>query len=259
VGGRLDPDVAALRVAVRDELADLAAGSLALVACSGGPDSLALAAAAAFVAPRAGLRAGAVVVDHGLQAGSAAVAAGVAAQLRALGLDPGEARSLAGMPRRRGPFRRPLLDVSRAQVLAALAADALTPWDDPTNADPAFTRNRVRHEVLPLLERALGPGIDAALARTAKQLRDDAEALDVVAAGAECGARRGPGSWDTAALARMLPAVRSRVLRIAAGGTATAAQVEALDALITRWSGQGSVALPGGRAAVRQGGRLHVQ
>ena len=59
-----------------------------LVALSGGPDSLALAAATAFEAPRAGLRAGAVIVDHGLQRGSAEVAAAVAAQAAALGLDP---------------------------------------------------------------------------------------------------------------------------------------------------------------------------
>ena len=57
------PAVAAARNAVRASLADLPAGSLVLVACSGGPDSVALAAATAFVAPRMGLRAGAVVVD----------------------------------------------------------------------------------------------------------------------------------------------------------------------------------------------------
>jgi tRNA(Ile)-lysidine synthase len=62
--------------------------SLVLVALSGGPDSLALAAATAFEAPRAGLRAGAVIVDHGLQAGSGDVAASAAAQARSLGLDP---------------------------------------------------------------------------------------------------------------------------------------------------------------------------
>lgn len=82
------PAVAEIRVRVRRSLADLAADSTVLVACSGGADSLALAAATAFVAPRAGLRAGAVVVDHGLQAGSAAVAERAAEQCRALGLDP---------------------------------------------------------------------------------------------------------------------------------------------------------------------------
>ncbi len=69
------PAVAATRVAVRAELTTLPAGALVLVACSGGADSLALAAATAFEAPRAGLRAGALVVDHALQAGSGDVAA----------------------------------------------------------------------------------------------------------------------------------------------------------------------------------------
>ncbi|WP_245861271.1 tRNA lysidine(34) synthetase TilS [Compostimonas suwonensis] len=70
-------------------------GGLVLVALSGGPDSLALAAATAFEAPRAGIRAGAVVVDHGLQAGSADVAAHAARQARALGLDPVLVRTVA--------------------------------------------------------------------------------------------------------------------------------------------------------------------
>ncbi len=66
-----------------------------LVALSGGPDSLALAAAVAFEAPRAGLRAGAVIVDHGLQEGSADVAATAARQAGELGLDPVLVRTVA--------------------------------------------------------------------------------------------------------------------------------------------------------------------
>ncbi len=85
-----DPAVAATRLAVRQHLTDVPAGSLLLVACSGGPDSVALAAALAFEAPRAGLRAGAVVVDHQLQAGSDVVAADAAALCREMGLDPVE-------------------------------------------------------------------------------------------------------------------------------------------------------------------------
>ncbi|GAA1731904.1 tRNA lysidine(34) synthetase TilS [Microcella frigidaquae] len=85
---RLTPAVADTRRAVREALADLPAGSLALVALSGGPDSLALAAATGFEAPRLGLRAGAVIVDHGLQPDSGAVAERAAVAARALGLDP---------------------------------------------------------------------------------------------------------------------------------------------------------------------------
>lgn len=85
---RLTPAVADTRRAVREALAALPAGSLALVALSGGPDSLALAAATGFEAPRLGLRAGAVIVGHGLQSDSAAVAARAAEAARALGLDP---------------------------------------------------------------------------------------------------------------------------------------------------------------------------
>src|SRR5215472_13051536 len=80
--------VAEIRHAVRDCLSDLAPGDMVLAACSGGADSLALAAAVAFVAPRAGLRGGGVTVDHGLQPGSAERAACVADLLRTLGLDP---------------------------------------------------------------------------------------------------------------------------------------------------------------------------
>ncbi len=90
---RLTPAVADVRRAVRGVLVGLAAADagarpLVLVALSGGADSLALAAATAFEASRAGLRAGATVVDHALQEGSAAVADRAAARARALGLDP---------------------------------------------------------------------------------------------------------------------------------------------------------------------------
>jgi tRNA(Ile)-lysidine synthase len=81
-----DPAVAQLRSAVRPAL--VASDQPVLVACSGGADSLALAAAVAFEAPRAGVPAGAVTVDHGLQAGSAGRAEATAGLLRNLGLDP---------------------------------------------------------------------------------------------------------------------------------------------------------------------------
>lgn len=81
---RLHPAVASVRAAV--SAVDVT--SPVLVACSGGADSLALAAATAFVATRRGWRAGLVTVDHGLQAGSAERAASVAAWARGAGFDP---------------------------------------------------------------------------------------------------------------------------------------------------------------------------
>src|SRR5690625_6460350 len=89
--GPLDPIVAKARTALRRMLEPVLTGEdrkSVVVACSGGPDSLALAATAAFVLPRLGARAGAVVVDHGLQAGSAAAAQTAAEECRALGLNP---------------------------------------------------------------------------------------------------------------------------------------------------------------------------
>jgi tRNA(Ile)-lysidine synthase len=83
----LAPPVAAIRNAVRQALSQQPS---VLVACSGGADSLALADAVAFVAPRLGVRAGLVTVDHDLQPGSAERAADVAAWARGAGFDPVE-------------------------------------------------------------------------------------------------------------------------------------------------------------------------
>jgi tRNA(Ile)-lysidine synthase len=308
--------VAAVRVAVRRGLSALPDG-LVLVACSGGADSLALAAATAFEARAADRPAGLVTVDHGLHPASASVARDVAARGHELGLSPvrtlrvdvgrsggpeaaarsaryaaleavaGEAgavavllahtlddqaetvllglargsgtRSLAGMAAARGIFRRPLLEIPRAVVRQACADEGLEVWEDPANADRAFARARVRHDVLPVLEAQLGPGIAPALARTARAARDDADALDAIAW------ESSPFVTGTAAvedLSAARPALRRRWLRSAAlavgcpAGALTAAHVDAVEALVLDWHGQGAVHLPGGASAVRACGRL---
>jgi tRNA(Ile)-lysidine synthase len=83
----LHPATAQVRRAVRAALGGLDAGSTVVVALSGGADSLALAAATAFEAPKLGMRARAVTIDHGLQEGSADAAAAASASARALGLE----------------------------------------------------------------------------------------------------------------------------------------------------------------------------
>ena len=128
-------------------------------------------------------------------------------------------------------------------------------------ADRRFSRIRLRTEVLPLLEDVLGGGVAEALARTARLLRDDADALDALAEEARAAAADGDGLRVDVLLAAPA-AVRRRVLRraaLAAGCPATelfAVHVEAVDALLTDWRGQAGVDLPGPRHARRAGGRL---
>jgi hypothetical protein len=144
--------------------------------------------------------------------------------------------------------------------------------------------------VLPVLEDVLGPGVALALARTADQLREDADALDALAAELLAAARAaaegattpaaaqgaaGPdavpgadprtGPLDVAALADAPAALRRRALRAAAidagcpPGSVHRTHVLALDALVTAWHGQGPVDLPGRVRFVRTYGRLTSQ
>jgi hypoxanthine phosphoribosyltransferase len=201
------------------------------------------------------------LADAARERGAAAVLLGHTrddqAETVLLGLARGSgARSLAGMAPRRDIYRRPLLDLPRATTTAACRAQGLDPVRDPANVDDRYTRARVRRRVLPVLERELGPGVGAALARTAAQLRADADLLDALAADAGAELTSADG-LDCAGLAELPAALRSRVLRRATGA-ATAVQVHALDALVTDWRGQGAVALPGGRWARREHGRIRV-
>ncbi|MFJ6429736.1 MULTISPECIES: tRNA lysidine(34) synthetase TilS [Microbacterium] len=320
----LPPAIAEIRLAVRTALAELPEGSTVIVALSGGADSLALAAATAFEAPKLGIRAASLTVDHGLQDDSAEVASGAARTAAELGLDPlivrvdvaGEggpeaaARDarygvlrdaaidvgaaavllghtlddqaetvLLGLARGSGaaslqgmaPVRedddgvrwvRPLLGVRRETTRAFCAASALEPWDDPHNLDGRYARVRVRERVLPVLEAELGPGIAEALARTAEQLREDAEAFDEmihetiedIVEHAEAGI-----SVSVAALAANPAALRNRIIRLVVdsefGVSLTRVQTIEVARLVTDWSGQGPIDLPE-CSVVRQGGRI---
>ena len=177
-----------------------------------------------------------------------------------LGLARGSGgRALSGMRRAFAPYRRPLLELTREQTEAACRALGLEFWTDPHNADPRFTRSRVRERVLPVLEAELGPGVAAALARSADLLRADADLLDALAASAADGVER-DGGLDCVALAGLPDALRTRVLRrwlLARGAHDVGADhVAAVDALVTGWRGQGPAHLPGLRVA-RTDGLLH--
>lgn len=180
-----------------------------------------------------------------------------------LGLTRGSgARSLRGMRAAFDVFVRPLLEVRRADTEGACRELGLEWWQDPHNADPRFTRARVRHDVLPVLERELGPGVAESLARTARLLNEDTMALDALAEAEH--ARLAHAHTLPVADLRPLPAgVRLRVLRLAAlaaGATASElfeVHLRALDDQVhndTHLPKQ--VQLPGHVTAVRSGATL---
>ncbi|OBA87305.1 tRNA lysidine(34) synthetase TilS [Mycolicibacterium elephantis] len=155
-------------------------------------------------------------------------------------------RSIAGMRPSDPPWCRPLLEVRRSVTRQACAELGVTPWQDPHNTDPRFTRVRLRTEVLPLLEDVLGGGVAEALARTAAALRADTDALDELARQAliEAGVDAG---LDTSRLAGLPEAIRLRVIRgwLLAGGASglTAKHIRGVDTLVMAWRGQGGVAV----------------
>ena len=309
-----------LRNAVRPFLENLTAGDCALVAVSGGADSLALAFALMKEAPELAITLIAVTVDHQLQSGSGEQAKKVQLQLKAMGYqeviiekvsvieqsgveadarkarytaldaiahaygatqiflghtrdDQAETvllglargsgtRSLSGMATINGKYARPFLQLTREQTISACQEADLQPWNDPHNINIKFSRVRVRNNVMPVMEDEIGPGIAAALARSAAILRDDADALDEMAQAVI--SRVDLSDLDCAALAELPRAIRSRILRssiYAAGapsGSLSADHLAAVEALVTSWHGQGEVSLPGGVKVARISGRLSL-
>jgi len=180
-----------------------------------------------------------------------------------LGLARGSGtRSLSAMAEVNGIYLRPLLSLTREESVGACNELGLKYWNDPQNEDTSYTRVRVRKIVLPVIEKELGPGISAALARSAALLRDDADALDALAE--EVFAELPESDVEVAPLELLPRAIRTRVLRSliyragAPAGTLTAEHVAAVEALISAWHGQGEVSLPGNVKVGRISGRLSL-
>jgi tRNA(Ile)-lysidine synthase len=161
-------------------------------------------------------------------------------------------RGLRGIPERRGRIIRPLLRERRATLRAALDEAGIGYLDDPSNADPdAADRNRVRHDLLPAMER-LNPGAVEALARFGRLAADDDDLLNTLAA-AELARRRGAKGIDW----RDSPgrALGRRILRLAIGEPPPSAErVEALLDAAEGPRGGRTIELGSGRLA-RVGGR----
>ena len=180
-----------------------------------------------------------------------------------LGLARGSGtRSLSGMAHHNGVYVRPLLEITRDQSERYCEEVKLQYWSDPHNENPDFSRVRVRNVALPALETSIGPGISEALARSAHLLRDDADALDHWAKAEELALDL--LNLDCAHLEKLPRAIRTRLIRAAiyaAGapaGMVTMEHVSGVEALITAWSGQGALNLPGGVKVERISGRLSL-
>ncbi|MEY4082042.1 MAG: hypothetical protein RLZZ389_309 [Actinomycetota bacterium] len=180
-----------------------------------------------------------------------------------LGLARGSGtRSLSGMAHHNGLYLRPLLEITRVQNEQYCKELKLEFWNDPHNENPDFSRVRVRTEALPVLEKSIGPGIAEALARSAHLLRDDADALDHWAKREQI--HLDLSDLDCAHLETLPRAIRTRIIRAAiyaAGapaGMVTMEHVSGVEALISAWSGQGALNLPGGVKVERISGRLSL-
>jgi tRNA(Ile)-lysidine synthase len=162
------------------------------------------------------------------------------------------------MPPRLGLFVRPLLELTREDVLAYLARRRLSWREDPTNRDPAFTRNRVRHEILPALEAAF-PGARRRLAAAAAAARAEEDLLEDQTA-----ALLAPfvvsettdavvldGAWPAAFPAGLRGRAVRRLNRRLAGTLAGLERRHADEVVALK---RGAVNLPGG-VRVRRGGR----
>ena len=318
---RLTPAIADVRRAVREtwDAVGVQPGDQILVACSGGADSLALAAAAQFEGARAGIPVGAVIIEHGLQEATKDVASLTAKLLGELGLAPvlvrevevssdpaaggteaaartarydelaiaAEAldakfvmlghtlddqaetvllgltrgsgpRSIAGMQPVNGLWLRPLLGIRRETTEAFCHDSELDFWVDPHNSDVQFTRVRIRRNVLPLLEKELGPGVAQALARTAEILAEDLAYFEGQAL-AEFQRLAKVGSTgielEVAELERLPKVIRIRVFQKALellGQQNSRTHLTAVNELIENWHGQKELTLPGVRV-VRKG------
>jgi len=226
------------------------------VASSGGPEEAARKARyQAFSEAMGETQAVGVLLAHTQDDQAETVLLGLAR-----GSGPG---SLKGMAANDGPYSRPLLSLPRATLRQALMDAGVSWWEDPHNTEERFSRVRVRHRVLPVLEEEIGPGITGALARTAELFRQDAEALDSFAHTVfeehvhSDAAGAGAVAVEVSVLESQPTAIASRVVRMmvasVGGGVPNHPQMAAIMALVTSWRGQSAVALAGANVERRDG------
>lgn len=160
-------------------------------------------------------------------------------------------KGLGGIAPQNGNIIRPMLTVTREDVLAFIEEYALSYVEDGTNREDAFLRNRLRHHVMPLL-KAENPKLSQSLSRTALRLRQDEDYLQ----------NKTELTADFDSLRQMHPAVRARAIAafleqngVAEPGTQ---QIAAVEALLYTDRPSASVQLPGNVVIGRNYGILQV-
>lgn len=158
-------------------------------------------------------------------------------------------KGLGGIPPQRGELIRPMLAITREEILEHLDRQGVPHVEDETNDDPAYTRNRVRREVLPVLQ-ALNPQAVAHMSAAAARLRRDEEALCQAAEQLVRPARREGEMWAIPAqtLAQVPGPVALRgaaILAARAGGTPRSIHLEQVVELARGGRPSGRLALPG--------------
>jgi tRNA(Ile)-lysidine synthase len=319
--------MADVRRAIRDtwETYGVEESDTLVIACSGGADSLALAAASLFEGKRAKIKVIAIVVNHNLQKGSEEIAEQAKTTLMELGfetvevvkvkvvvgsigmeaaarharyeaiddlakrygakysmlghtLDDQAETVLLGLARGSGPksiagmsalsadgkYLRPLLGIRRETTVAFCVDSGIKFWQDPQNLETKFSRVKVRLNVLPVLEKELGPGIANALARTAEILQEDNAYLDAqadIAFHSSATTTNKSVVLDVEELFQLSPAIRNRVIHnalVLLGAEPSKTHVDSVSSLLTNWHGQKPLTLPAVRV-VRTGQEITLK
>jgi hypoxanthine phosphoribosyltransferase len=159
--------------------------------------------------------------------------------------------------------RHPLLDLRRSETHAVCAAVGLSPVTDPSNDDPSFRRNRVRHELLPLCAEVAGRDPVPLLARQSRVLRDEVSLLNALAVDAA------PDPQDGRSLSKLPVALGRRAVRqwlqasaaeVSPDGEAYPPSLAEVERVLDVAAGRAiGTELSGGRRVRRHGGRLAVE
>ena len=173
------------------------------------------------------------------------------------------AKSLSGMAQVSGKYLRPFLHLRKKLVHDSLDLIGLNAWQDPANTDHQFLRVKVRQVLMPKIVEVLGESAISSLDKTSQLLRLDNQALEELAQQFfESQKDVKTNGLEISELEKLPEAIRTRVLKIfaiASGvhpGPFSFEHIEAIDALVKNWHGQGNVDLPGFIQATRVNGSL---